>query len=111
MAIRFALVHPGGQMPLTGLGVAMVLESLTGLGGQAPTRPRLYFPCQLLDAGTYFGRLRDIGGSIVDLEPKGKCTKAVSMVTTPLIPLVMQLDGPSRIPPASSSRAAIHPVC
>lgn len=33
------------------------------------------------------------------------------MVTTPLIPLVMQLDGPSRMPPASSSRAAIHPIC
>ena len=33
------------------------------------------------------------------------------IVTTPLIPLVMQLDGLSRMPPASSSRAAIHPVC
>ncbi|SFD70978.1 hypothetical protein SAMN04515678_102382 [Roseivivax sediminis] len=79
LAMRFAVVHPGGQMPLTGLGVAMVLESLTGLGGQAPTQAGLYFPYQLLDAGTYFARLRHIGGSIVDLEPEEKSSKTVSM--------------------------------
>lgn len=30
---RHAVVHPQGQMPLTGLGVAMVLERLLGLDG------------------------------------------------------------------------------
>ncbi|MDQ0314595.1 NAD(P)-dependent oxidoreductase [Amorphus orientalis] len=79
LEMRFSVVHPAGQMPLTGLGVAMVLESLTGLAGEAPTPPGLYFPCQLLDAGTYFARLQQVGGSIVDLEPDGKSGKAVSM--------------------------------
>lgn len=79
LAIRFAVVHPGGQMPLTGLGVAMVLESLTGLAGQAPTQPGLYFPYQLLDAGAYFARLRKIGGSIIDLGSDGPNNKGVSM--------------------------------
>lgn len=79
LAMRFAVVHPGGQMPLTGLGVAMVLESLTGLGGQAPTPPGLYFPYQLLDTGTYFARLQQIGGSIIDLKSDGQRNKTVSM--------------------------------
>ena len=30
---RRAVVHPEGQMPLTGLGVAMLLERLVGLDG------------------------------------------------------------------------------
>jgi hypothetical protein len=41
---RHAVIHPQGQMPLTGLGVAMVLERLTGLDGEPPTPPGLYFP-------------------------------------------------------------------
>ncbi|WP_210205705.1 hypothetical protein [Afifella marina] len=79
LALRFAVVHPGGQMPLTGLGVAMVLESLTGLGGQAPTPPGLYFPYQLLDAGSYFARFKQIGGSIIDLKAEGQRHETVSM--------------------------------
>lgn len=79
LAMRFAVVHPGGQMPLTGLGVAMVLETLTGLGGQAPTPPGLYFPCQLLDTGAYFARLQQIGGTIIDLGSDGPNNKGVSM--------------------------------
>ncbi len=35
---RHAVVHPKGQMPLTGLGVAMVLERLVGLDGN-PAAP------------------------------------------------------------------------
>ena len=46
---RHAVVHPEGQMPLTGLGVAMVLERLVGLDGKPPTPAGLYFPYQLLD--------------------------------------------------------------
>lgn len=63
---RFGVVHPEGQMPLTGLGVALVLERLTGLVGTPPP-PGLYFPSQLLDPGTYRQRLRDAGGSIQTL--------------------------------------------
>ncbi|MDF2999156.1 MAG: hypothetical protein K0R27_4793 [Xanthobacteraceae bacterium] len=65
---RHAVVHPGGQMPLTGLGVAMILERLLGLGGQPPTPPGLYFPHQLLGPRAYFARLDAIGGKIIELE-------------------------------------------
>jgi hypothetical protein len=61
-------VHPEGQMPLTGLGVAMVLERLIGLDGNPPTPAGLYFPYQLLDPTRYFARLERIGGAILKLE-------------------------------------------
>jgi hypothetical protein len=65
---RHAVVHPEGQMPLTGLGVAMVLEKLIGLDGNPPTPAGLYFPYQLLDPTRYFSRLERMGGSILKLE-------------------------------------------
>jgi hypothetical protein len=65
---RHAVVHPQGQMPLTGLGVAMVLERMTGLDGSPPTPAGLYFPYQLLDPTTYFARLKQIGGAVLTLE-------------------------------------------
>ena len=65
---RHAVVHPQGQMPLTALGVAMVLERLVGLGGQPATPPGLYFPYQLLEPTAYFARLEGSGGQILALE-------------------------------------------
>jgi hypothetical protein len=65
---RHAVVHPKGQMPLTGLGVAMVLERLIGLDGSPATPPGLYFPYQLLEPTNCFLRLKQIGGIILDLE-------------------------------------------
>lgn len=65
---RHAVVHPEGQMPLTGLGVAMVLERLMGLDGELPTPPGLYFAHQLLDGGSYPTRLEQIGGEILSFE-------------------------------------------
>lgn len=65
---RHAIVHPGGQMPLTGLGVALVLERLAGLAGDKP-EPGLYFPSQLIDHSTYLDRLRAAGGEVFELEP------------------------------------------
>ncbi|QEI06719.1 NAD(P)-dependent oxidoreductase [Pigmentiphaga aceris] len=65
---RHAVVHPEGQMPLTGLGVAMVLERLTGLDGKTPSPAGLYFPYQLLDPAAYFARLKQIGGVILPLD-------------------------------------------
>ena len=65
---RHAVVHPEGQMPLTGLGVAMVLERLIGLNGDPATPAGLYFPYQLLELTAYFARLRQIGGLILTLE-------------------------------------------
>lgn len=65
---RHAVIHPDGQMPLTGLGVALVLERLLGLDGKPPTPAGLYFPQQLLDPAGYFERFRQAGGQIVELE-------------------------------------------
>ncbi len=65
---RHAVVHPQGQMPLTGFGVAMLLERLTGLDGQPATPAGLYFPYQLLESETYLTRLKQMGGTILKLE-------------------------------------------
>lgn len=61
---RHAVTHPQGQMPLTGLGVALVLERLLGLSGESPVSPGLYFPYQLLNEATYFKRFDEAGGHI-----------------------------------------------
>ena len=61
---RHAVVHPEGQMPPTGLGVAMVLERLIGLDGNPPIPAGLYFPYQLLEPTAYFARLKHIGGMV-----------------------------------------------
>jgi hypothetical protein len=54
-------------MPLTALGVAMVLERLVGLDGKPPTKPGLYFPYQLLESRAYLERLDRIGGRVMTL--------------------------------------------
>lgn len=64
---RYAIVHLAGQMPLTGRGVALVLERLAGLATEAP-RPGLYFPTQLIEHSTYLARLFDSGGKALELE-------------------------------------------
>lgn len=65
---RHAVIHPQGQMPLTGLGAALVLARLIGLDGQAPVPPGLYFPYQLLDPDAYLASFRRAGGIILELE-------------------------------------------
>ena len=65
---RHAIVHPEGQMPLTGLGVAMLLERLVGLDGDPATPAGLYFPYQLLEPTAYLARLKQIGGAVLKLE-------------------------------------------
>lgn len=65
---RHAIVHPEGQMPVTGLGVAMILERLLGLDGKPPTPPGLYFPYKLLDPAAYLNRLKQIGGIVLTLD-------------------------------------------
>jgi hypothetical protein len=64
---RHAVVHSGGQMPPTGLGVAMLLERLLGLDGNPPVPAGLYFPYQLLEPAAYLARLRQSGASILTL--------------------------------------------
>jgi hypothetical protein len=65
---RHAVIHPQGQMPLTGLGVALLLERLTGLDGHPAPSAGLYFPYQLLEPSTYLARFRQTGGQILELE-------------------------------------------
>jgi hypothetical protein len=65
---RHGVVHPQGQMYLTGLGVTLILQRLLGLDGQSPTPAGLYFPYQLLETATYFEGLKRVGGEIVKLE-------------------------------------------
>ena len=65
---RHAVVHPGGAAPLTGIGVAMILERLLGLDGRPPTPAGLYFPYQMLDAADYLPRLERDGGRVLKLE-------------------------------------------
>lgn len=65
---RHAVMHPQGSAPLTGLGVAMILERLTGLDGAPPTPPGLYFPHQLLEPAAYLARLKQAGGAVLTLE-------------------------------------------
>ena len=65
---RHAVVFPGGQLQLTGLGVAMVVERLIGLDGRPATPPGLYFPYQLLDYDAYVSRLTQAGGQILKLD-------------------------------------------
>lgn len=64
---RHAVVHPGGAAPLTGMGIALILERLIGLDGQPPVAPGLYFPYQILDASHYLARLAQEGGEVLEL--------------------------------------------
>ncbi|MFC3126008.1 hypothetical protein ACFOD4_13140 [Pseudoroseomonas globiformis] len=65
---RHAIVHREGAAPLTGMGVAMILERLLGLDGAPATPPGLYFPYQLLDPDRYLSRLVKCGGEVLELE-------------------------------------------
>jgi len=67
LCTRHAVVHPQGQMPLTGLGVALLLERLLGLDGKPAVPPGLYLPYQLLDPDRYFSRFQQIGGQLLEL--------------------------------------------
>ncbi|MGP3592752.1 hypothetical protein [Vagococcus sp. WN89Y] len=64
---RHAVVHPGGAAPLTGMGIALLLERLIGLDGKPPVAPGLYFPWQILDASRYLAHLAHEGGQIMEL--------------------------------------------
>ena len=65
---RHAILHPQGQMPLTALGMALLVERLVGLDNRPPTQSGLYFPYQLLEPETYLARLQEIGGVIITLD-------------------------------------------
>ena len=67
LSTRHAVVHPGGAAPLTGMGIALILERLLGLDGKPAVSPGLYFPYQILDAAHYLARLSQEGGQVRQL--------------------------------------------
>ncbi|GAA2242663.1 hypothetical protein GCM10010232_32090 [Streptomyces amakusaensis] len=59
------LVHPAGQRPLTALGMALGVERLLGLRGEA-VPPGIHTPESLIDPAYAVQRLAEIGGVFVD---------------------------------------------
>lgn len=59
------LVHPDGQRPLTALGIALGVERLLGLRGEA-VPPGVHTPEALVDASYAAERLAEIGAEFVD---------------------------------------------
>jgi hypothetical protein len=54
------IVHPKGQAPLTALGVALGIEALLGLKGEAPA-PGLYLPETLIDPDYFVAQMKAFG--------------------------------------------------
>lgn len=59
------LVHPDGQRPLTALGVALGVERLLGLRGEAPA-PGIHTPESLIDPAYAAERLSEVGASFIE---------------------------------------------
>jgi len=64
-ALHRHLVHPEGQRPLTALGIALGVERLLGLRGEA-VPPGVHTPEALLDPAYAAERLAEIGAEFVD---------------------------------------------
>lgn len=65
---RHALVHPEGQAPLTALALTLILERLTGLDGDPPSAPGLYFPDGLVTPERFVKRALASGATLAELE-------------------------------------------
>ncbi|OZM82895.1 saccharopine dehydrogenase [Pseudonocardia sp. MH-G8] len=59
------LVHAEGQRPLTALGIALGVERLLGMRGEA-VPPGIHMPESLIDPAYAVERLTEIGASVVD---------------------------------------------
>ncbi|GAA1571305.1 hypothetical protein GCM10009789_26100 [Kribbella sancticallisti] len=58
------LVHPAGQRPLTALGLALGVERLLGLQGEAPA-PGIHTPESLIDPAYAVKRMEELGAAFV----------------------------------------------
>ena len=58
------IVHPGGEAPLTALGVVQGVEQLLGLTGGEPAKAGLYFLESLLNPDKFVCRMESIGTQI-----------------------------------------------
>jgi hypothetical protein len=70
LRIRRHLVHPGGQRPVTAVGIALGVERLLGLRG-APAKPGIHTPESLIDPAHAVDRLLDSGAELVGAELVG----------------------------------------
>lgn len=61
---RHALVHPAGQVPMTALTVAMMIERLTGCDGGQKPGSGLLFPEHLLEPEAFFARAKRMGTTL-----------------------------------------------
>ncbi|MEI6643229.1 MAG: NAD(P)-dependent oxidoreductase [Novosphingobium sp.] len=64
---RHAMVSLTGQAPITGFGVALVLERATGLDGQPAPAHGLYFVENIITPDTYIARAEAAGFTFHDL--------------------------------------------
>lgn len=62
--VRYEIVHPSGQAPMTALGVAIGIERLLGLAGGKPVAPGLYLPNVLIDPAYMVQRLKEFGARV-----------------------------------------------
>lgn len=68
---RYQIVHPAGQAPLTGLGVALAIERLLDLTRVGPVSPGLYTPEVLIDPKYFVQRMSDFGSQITRHDDAG----------------------------------------
>lgn len=68
---RYQIVHPAGQAPLTGLGVALAIERLLDLTRVGPVGPGLYMPEVLIDPKYFVQRMSDFGSQITRHDDAG----------------------------------------
>lgn len=62
----YEIVHPQGQAPLTGLGVALATERALGLAGGEALKPGLYFPDGIIDSAYYVARMKEFGAAFAE---------------------------------------------
>jgi hypothetical protein len=65
LSTRRYLLHPAGQRPLTAIGIALGVERLLGLRGEAVS-PGIHTPEALLDPAYAVERLTELGAAFVD---------------------------------------------
>ncbi len=61
------LIHPAGQRPLTALGIALGVERLLGLRGDA-VPPGIHTPEALIDPAHAAGRMKEIGATLTGVQ-------------------------------------------
>lgn len=67
-SFKAQLSHPKGQTVLTGIGVAVAIEVLTGLAGTQEVESGLYLPSTLIDPEHMVRRLKQAGATLQSQE-------------------------------------------